>query len=87
MINVHPFNYSFRKPDYRQEFRLILIGSVRDDQDREYVEQLQILIDNLNIKNEVELKVNLNFKKLKVQLNQAMIGLHTMKNEEFGIGL
>ncbi len=66
---------------------MILIGSVRDDQDREYVEQLQILIDNLNIKNEVELKVNLNFKKLKVQLNQAMIGLHTMKNEGFGIGL
>jgi alpha-1,2-mannosyltransferase len=86
LINFHPFN-SFRKPDYRQEFRLVLIGSVRDDQDREYVEQLQILIDNLNIKNEVELKLNLNFKKLKAQLNQAMIGLHTMKNEEFGIGL
>jgi alpha-1,2-mannosyltransferase len=67
---------------------LILIGGIRDNQDdKEYVEQLQILIDNLNINNQVELKLNISFEELKTQLNQALIGLHTMKNEQFGIGL
>jgi len=63
------------------------MGSTRDDQDREYVEELKILIENLNMKNEVELKLNIPFEELKSQFNQAMIGLHTMKNEDFGIGL
>ncbi len=67
---------------------MILIGGIRDNQDdKEYVEQLQILIDNLNINNQVELKLNISFEELKTQLNQALIGLHTMKNEQFGIGL
>jgi alpha-1,2-mannosyltransferase len=86
MIISNKFN-SFRKPEYRQKLKLILIGSIRNDQDREHVEQLQILIENLNINNEVELKLNISFDELKTQFNQAMIGLHTMKNEDFGIGL
>ncbi len=60
---------------------------MRDDYDREYIEELMILIDNLNINKEVELKFNLSFKELKIQLNQAIIGLHTTKNDDFGIGL
>ncbi len=87
MINLNKFNW-FRKPEYRQKVKLILIGGIRDNQDdKEYVEQLQILIDNLNINNQVELKLNISFEELKTQLNQALIGLHTMKNEQFGIGL
>lgn len=76
----------FRKPEYREKTKLVLIGSIRDDQDKEYVEQLRVLIEHLDVKKEVELKINLTFKELKVQLQQATIGLHTMKNEEFAIG-
>ena len=63
------------------------MGSVRDNEDRDYIEQLQLLIESLNMKNEVELQVNVDFKTLKTILNQSMIGLQTMKNEDFGIGL
>jgi alpha-1,2-mannosyltransferase len=66
---------------------LILIGSTRHSEDREHVEQLQILIDNLNINDNVQFKLNISFEELKTQLNQATIGLHTMCNEYFGIGL
>jgi len=86
MIYLNKF-HSFRKPEYRQKLKLILIGSIRDNQDREYVKQLQKLRDNLNMNKEVEFKLNISFKELKTQLNQALIGLHTMKNEQFGIGL
>ena len=78
---------SCRTPAYREEWKLILAGSVRNDEDRDYVEQLQLLIDNLHMKNEVELKVNVNSEELKSVLRQGMIGLQSMKNEDFGIGL
>jgi alpha-1,2-mannosyltransferase len=83
---LNKFN-SFRKPEYRQKLKLILIGRVNDNQDKEHVEQLQLLIDELNVNKEVEFKLNISFKELKTHLNQAMIGLQTMKNEQFGIGL
>ncbi len=77
----------FRIPEHRQKLRLILIGSVRHEEDKQRVEQLQTLVENLNINEEVEFKLNINFTELKNHLNKAMIGLHTMWNEHFGIGL
>lgn len=79
--------YLFRIPEHRQKLRLILIGSVRHEEDRARVEQLRTLVENLNITEEVEFKLNINFNELKNSLNQAMIGLHTMWNEHFGIGI
>ncbi len=35
----------------------------------------------------MEFKLNINFTELKNHLNKAMIGLHTMWNEHFGIGM
>lgn len=44
-------------------------------------------MENLNINEEVEFKLNINFTELKNHLNKATIGLHTMWNEHFGIGM
>ncbi len=66
---------------------MILIGSVRHEEDQLRVEQLRTLVENLNINEEVEFKLNINFTELKNHLNKAMIGLHTMWNEHFGIGM
>ena len=60
---------------------------MREEEDREYVEQLEILIDNLNMNKEVKIKRNIHFNEFKTQLHQAIMGLHTTKNEDFGIGL
>jgi hypothetical protein len=45
------------------------------------------LINDLNINNEVEFKLNITFKELKAQFDQAMIGLNATQNEHFEIGL
>ena len=63
------------------------MGYARDDEDRDCVEQLQLLIDNLNICKEVELKVNVDFQELKSVMNQGIIGLQSMKNEDFSMGM
>ena len=83
----HQLLQRFRRTEDQQKLKLILIGSARHNDDREYIEQLQALVDNLNISDKVQFKVNINFEELKVQLNQAIIGLHTISNGHFGIGL
>lgn len=65
---------------------MILIGSVRHDEDQRRVDHLRTLVENLNITDEVQFRLNINFVELKKSLNEAMIGLHTMWNEHFGIG-
>ncbi|CAF0865364.1 unnamed protein product [Adineta ricciae] len=76
-----------RIPEHRQKLRLILIGSVRHEDDKQRVEQLQTLVENLNIVEEVDFKLNISFNELKTHLNKALVGLHTMWNEHFGIGV
>ncbi|CAF3627446.1 unnamed protein product [Adineta steineri] len=76
-----------RKNEYQQQLKLILIGSIRHNEDQEYVKQLQILVNDLNLMDNIEFKFNISFTELKSELNQAIIGLHTMRNESFGIGI
>ena len=80
------FCFSLRIPQHRSNLRLILIGSVRHDEDQRRVDHLRTLVENLNMTDEVQFKLNVNFVELKKSLNEAMIGLHTMWNEHFGIG-
>uniref|UniRef100_A0A8C2LX98 GDP-Man:Man(3)GlcNAc(2)-PP-Dol alpha-1,2-mannosyltransferase n=1 Tax=Cricetulus griseus TaxID=10029 RepID=A0A8C2LX98_CRIGR len=45
------------------------------------------LSENLGIQENVEFKINISFDELKNYLSEATIGLHTMWNEHFGIGI
>lgn len=64
----------------------MLIGGVRNAEDESRVKDLVDLSRHLSIEENVEFKVNLGFEELKQQMGEALIGLHTMWNEHFGIG-
>ncbi|XP_067841973.1 GDP-Man:Man(3)GlcNAc(2)-PP-Dol alpha-1,2-mannosyltransferase [Heptranchias perlo] len=67
--------------------KLILIGGCRNADDEERVSRLKELCENLGVKENVEFKINISFEELKKYLSEATIGLHTMWNEHFGIGV
>ncbi|XP_070811996.1 GDP-Man:Man(3)GlcNAc(2)-PP-Dol alpha-1,2-mannosyltransferase [Pituophis catenifer annectens] len=67
--------------------KLILIGGCRNLDDEQRVSELKKLCEELGIEEHVEFKVNIPFKELKRHLADATIGLHTMWNEHFGIGI
>eukprot|EP00986_Skeletonema_menzelii_P001270 scaffold338_cov155-Skeletonema_menzelii.AAC.4 len=69
------------------EVKLVLIGSCRGEDDRQLVDQLQKLARELNIQNHVEFVLNQPYSILKDYLSRASIGIHTMWNEHFGIGV
>ncbi|ESP04419.1 hypothetical protein LOTGIDRAFT_198678 [Lottia gigantea] len=69
------------------KFRLMLVGSCRNEGDSNRVEELKTLSDELGIKENVEFHLNVSFTELKRLLSISTVGLHTMWNEHFGIGV
>ncbi|XP_002720786.1 GDP-Man:Man(3)GlcNAc(2)-PP-Dol alpha-1,2-mannosyltransferase isoform X1 [Oryctolagus cuniculus] len=67
--------------------KLVLIGGCRNKDDELRVNQLRRLSEELGIQEDVEFKINIPFDELKKYLSKATIGLHTMWNEHFGIGI
>eukprot|EP00557_Chaetoceros_sp_GSL56_P004757 CAMPEP_0176487414 /NCGR_PEP_ID=MMETSP0200_2-20121128/6115_1 /TAXON_ID=947934 /ORGANISM="Chaetoceros sp., Strain GSL56" /LENGTH=173 /DNA_ID=CAMNT_0017884233 /DNA_START=891 /DNA_END=1412 /DNA_ORIENTATION=+ len=70
-----------------KELKLVLVGSCRGKQDEERVSYLFKLAQSLHIENNVVFVVNQPFSVLKDYFSRASIGLHTMWNEHFGIGV
>ncbi|KAM4701057.1 GDP-Man:Man(3)GlcNAc(2)-PP-Dol alpha-1,2-mannosyltransferase [Discoglossus pictus] len=71
--------------EQRTKLKLILIGGCRNNEDEHRVSELKKLSSELGVP--VEFKVNIPFDELKKYLSNATIGLHTMWNEHFGIGV
>ncbi|GAB6031760.1 asparagine-linked glycosylation protein [Chamberlinius hualienensis] len=71
----------------KQRLRLLLIGSCRNEEDEKRVKELEEECIALNIEDKVDFLLNISFEELKDNLSKATIGLHTMWNEHFGIGV
>ena len=69
-----------------RDYKLILVGSCRNDDDTSRVEELRALAESLDVGDRVQFQLNISFDDLKRHLSEATIGLHTMWNEHFGIG-
>lgn len=67
--------------------RLIIVGSCRDKDDYERLQNMQDLTKHLSLENNVEFKVNVSHHELLELYKTANIGIHTMWNEHFGIGI
>ncbi|CDQ75611.1 GDP-Man:Man(3)GlcNAc(2)-PP-Dol alpha-1,2-mannosyltransferase [Oncorhynchus mykiss] len=74
-------------PGGRESLRLVLIGGCRNQEDEDRVLMLRGLCQELGVADRVEFKLNVPFEELKRELGEATVGLHTMWNEHFGIGV
>lgn len=70
-----------------EDVRLVILGSCRNDGDRAVLERTRALAAELGVEERVEFVVNCSFDDLKAWLGRASVGLHTMWNEHFGIGV
>ncbi|GMH66743.1 hypothetical protein TL16_g04499, partial [Triparma laevis f. inornata] len=75
------------KPKPPRDARLILLGGCRGEEDEERVEALKKLCKEMNVEKRVEFVLNQPFSVLKDYLARSSIGLHSMWNEHFGIGV
>jgi len=72
-----------------QEAMLVMIGAVRQHvvEDLERVAVLERLVEELKVKDRVIIKKNITNQELREWLSLATIGIHTMAQEHFGIGV
>lgn len=70
-----------------QENFLVLIGGCRSKEDEERVQTLRKLAEELQIEKQVIFKLNIPFSELKEEMAKATVGIHSMWNEHFGIGI
>lgn len=71
----------------KDKVKLVLVGGCRNLEDTIRVEKLKLLCQKLGVEENVEFKLNLSFSDLKTEMAKATIGIHTMWNEHFGIGV
>ena len=71
----------------RSQVKLVLIGSCRNKEDYDRVDELKRLAKDLGVTNNVEFKIGIKFEHLRTELSKATAALHTLWNEHFGIGL
>eukprot|EP00587_Corethron_hystrix_P004485 CAMPEP_0113317104 /NCGR_PEP_ID=MMETSP0010_2-20120614/12129_1 /TAXON_ID=216773 ORGANISM="Corethron hystrix, Strain 308" /NCGR_SAMPLE_ID=MMETSP0010_2 /ASSEMBLY_ACC=CAM_ASM_000155 /LENGTH=408 /DNA_ID=CAMNT_0000173985 /DNA_START=156 /DNA_END=1382 /DNA_ORIENTATION=+ /assembly_acc=CAM_ASM_000155 len=67
--------------------KLVLLGSCRGPDDEDRIRDLRKLAEDLGVAPQVEFVINCPFPELRTQLSRASVGLHTMWNEHFGIGV
>lgn len=65
----------------------MIIGSCRNEEDEVLLNELQALVQKENLQDNITFKKNPTYNELVGYLTSAMIGLHTMEYEHFGIAL
>lgn len=88
LLDKHP---ELRKPQLNSldevKVKLLLIGSCRNDADRGRVEELRQLVKEKSLDAFVEFNIDPPFSELQDAMKHASIGIHTMREEHFGIGI
>jgi len=74
-------------PQYKKDTKLVLVGSARNEGDRQRIQELKNLSQKLNVESSVVFEIGVSIERLTELLSTAMIGIHTMWNEHFGIGV
>ena len=90
VLQLKAFQLLLEKNDGEMKERnvkLVLIGSCRGEDDEERVDNLLKLTRELGIQEYVEFVLNQPYPVLKDYLSRASVGIHTMWNEHFGIGV
>eukprot|EP00899_Mesostigma_viride_P004620 jgi/Mesvir1/14159/Mv09628-RA.1 len=74
-------------PSANPRWRLKMVGSCRDGEDAARLARLQALAKELRLEDSVDWCVGVPFSELRGLLGGATAGLHTMRDEHFGIGI
>lgn len=66
---------------------LVICGSCRNAEDTIRVKDLKDLSKHLSLENNVEFRVNITYEELLEEFENSYMGIHTMLDEHFGIGV
>lgn len=73
--------------DLWSQLRLVFVGSCRNQEDEDRVQNLKDFAKHLALDEQVEFKVNASYQELLQCYQKSLIGIHAMWNEHFGISV
>ncbi|CED83419.1 Glycosyltransferase [Phaffia rhodozyma] len=80
-----------RKPNWKEkgkdQVKLVMVGSVRDEGDERRVQGLRELAQKLDLQDNLEIVVNASYQDLLGWLGRSSVGIATMVDEHFGINV
>ena len=71
----------------KEDAKLVLIGSVRHEEDEKKVYEFRLLTNELKIRDNVEFVINATWGEILEKVQTASVGANAMWNEHFGIGV
>jgi len=71
----------------KEKYRLLMVGSCRGKEDEERVRELKAHARKLKVDRNVQFAVNMGYEDLLETLTESIVGVHTMKDEHFGISV
>lgn len=74
-------------PYLPRDAKFVLVGSVRDADDKRIVDSLRKIVIELDIEDSVDFQINLSRADLHSMFKESKVGIHTMRNEHFGIAV
>mmetsp|Transcript_18192 Transcript_18192/g.47420 ORF Transcript_18192/g.47420 Transcript_18192/m.47420 type:complete len:476 (+) Transcript_18192:84-1511(+) len=74
-------------PVHASKVELVMVGGCRNSGDQARVAALEALLAKLNLKHCAKIVTNAPYPELKRHLREAAVGIHTMRDEHFGIGV
>ena len=77
----------FKKVLAHHNASFVLAGSVRDAEDRSYLNSLRNIAKDLGISKNILWKINMSNDERRELLRSSLIAIHTMVDEHFGIGI
>ena len=79
--------HKLKNRNFCKDLKLWIIGAIRDEGDKKLYNSLEDYIRELGLQNDITLLANLPFNEVKKCFEVAKIGIHTMKDEHFGISI
>jgi alpha-1,2-mannosyltransferase len=76
-----------KHPTLRGDVKMVMVGGCRNAEDEERLRHLQGMTKRLNLESSVDFVVNQPYSVVEKWLCQSSVGVHTMWNEHFGIGV
>jgi alpha-1,2-mannosyltransferase len=86
-LQLESFSRSLDKEGVPSNARLILVGGVRNADDEALLTSLKMRAAALGVASRVDFVVGCSFEELRGYLRRASVGVHTMRDEHFGIGI
>jgi alpha-1,2-mannosyltransferase len=86
-LQIRAFARLLKKNSDMRNTRLVLLGSCRGIGDESRVAQYQALVMSLGLSDSVDFVLNQPYSVVQNWLGRASVGIHTMWNEHFGIGV